>query len=100
MQNATEDQYASYSMAEHLRDLGFYNVYVVRDWADVNRKTSVVAQRGDIGSARSVQDSMDIGQVVFDSTGDIESDITIRVGEDWLMTVDPDWERLPYDGPR
>ncbi len=100
VQNATDDQYASYSMAEHLRDLGFYNVYVVRDWADVNRKTSVVAQRGDIGSARSVQDTVDIGQVVFDSTGDIESDITIRVGEDWLMAVDPDWERLPYDGPR
>lgn len=100
IQNATDDQYASYSMAEHLRDLGFYNVYVMRDWPDVNRKTSVVAQRGDLGSARSVQETIDIGQVVSDSTGDIESDLTIRVGEDWLLEVDPDWKRLPYDGPR
>ncbi len=100
VQNATDDQYASYSMAEYLRDLGFYNVYVVRDWATVNRQTSVVAQRGDIGSARSVKETVDIGQVVYDSTGDIDSDITIRVGEDWLMEVDPDWQRLPYDGPR
>lgn len=100
VQNATDDQYASYSMAEYLRDLGFYNVYVMRDWPDVNRKTSVVAQRGDIGSARALQDSMGIGQVEYDSTGDIESDMTIRVGEDWLMQVDPDWQRLPYDGPR
>lgn len=100
VQNATDDQYASYSMAEYLRDLGFYNVYVMRDWSDVNRKTSVVAQRGDLGSARSVQEMIDIGQVVSDSTGDIDSDLTIRVGEDWLMQVDPDWQRLPYDGPR
>ena len=100
IQNATDDQYASYSMAEYLRDQGFYNVYVVRDWSTVNRTTSVVAQRGDVGSARSVQSTLELGQVVSDSTGDIDSDITIRVGEDWLMAVDPTWERLPYDGSR
>jgi len=100
VQNATEDQYASYSMAEHLRDQGFYNVYVMRDWADVNRKTAVVAQRGDLGSAQAIQSELGLGQVVSDSTGDIESDITIRVGEDWLAQVDPTWQRLPYDGPR
>lgn len=100
IQNATDDQYASYSMAEYLREQGFYNVYVVRDWSDVNRKTSVVAQRGDVGSAQSIQSTLDIGQVVSDSTGDIDSDITIRVGEDWLQLINPEWQRLPYDGPR
>ncbi|MEM9087488.1 MAG: LCP family protein [Cyanobacteria bacterium P01_F01_bin.53] len=100
VQNATEDQYASSSMAEYLRDQGFYNVYVVRNWSDVNRKTSVIAQRGDVGSARSLQRELDIGQVVSDSTGDIDSDLTIRVGEDWLMQIDPTWQRLPYDSPR
>ncbi|MEO0770052.1 MAG: LCP family protein [Cyanobacteria bacterium J06649_4] len=100
IQNATDDQYASYSMAEYLREQGFSNVYVGRDWSDVNRKTSVVAQRGDVGSARSILSNIGIGQVVSDSTGDIESDITIRVGEDWLSKIDPDWQRLPYDGPR
>ena len=100
VQNATDDQYAGYSMAEHLRDQGFHNVYVVQDWADVNRRTSVVAQRGDLGSAQAVQSTLDLGQVVSDSTGDLDSDITIRVGEDWLMQVDPTWQRLPYDGPR
>ncbi len=100
VQNATADQYASYSMAEYLRNQGFYNVYVARDWTDANRQTSVVAQRGDLGSAQAVQAALKIGQVVSDSTGDIDSDITIRVGEDWLMQVDPTWQRLPYDGPR
>lgn len=100
IQNATDDAYASSSMADYLRDLGFYNVYVVRNWAEVNRKTAVIAQRGDIGSANAIQETISLGQVVSDSTGDIDSDITIRVGEDWLQQIDPDWERLPYDGPR
>ena len=100
IQNATDDQYASYSMAEYLREEGYNNVYVGRDWSDVNRKTSIIAQRGDVGSARAIGSSLDLGQVVSDSTGDIESDITIRVGEDWLKEINPDWQRLPYDGPR
>ncbi len=100
VQNATDDPYASASMAEHLRDLGFDNVYVVRDWSDVERETSVVAQRGDIGSARSLKDAINLGQIEYDSTGDIDSDLTIRVGEDWLQQVDPTWQRLPYDRSR
>jgi len=100
IQNATDDSYASSSMADYLREQGFYNVYVMRNWSDVNRKTAVVAQRGDIGSANVVKDMLELGQVVSDSTGDIDSDITIRVGEDWLKLVDPEWTRLPYDGPR
>ena len=100
IQNATEDSYASSSMADYLREQGFYNVYIVRNWSDVNRKTAVVAQRGDLGSANAIKDVLDLGQIVSDSTGDIDSDITIRVGEDWLKLVDPEWTRLPYDGPR
>ncbi len=100
IQNATDDSYASSSMADYLREQGFYNVYVMRNWTEVDRETSVVAQRGDIGSANAIKDELDIGRVVSDSTGDIDSDITIRVGEDWLQLVDPEWQRLPYDGPR
>ncbi|MEL6490522.1 MAG: LCP family protein [Cyanobacteria bacterium J06621_3] len=100
IQNATDDPYASSSMADYLREQGFYNVYVVRNWSDTNRKTAVIAQRGDIGSANAVRDTLSLGQVVSDSTGDIDSDITIRVGEDWLQEIDPSWRRLPYDGPR
>ncbi len=100
IQNATDDSYASSSVADYLREQGFYNVYVIRNWSDVDSKTSVVAQRGDIGSANALKNELDLGQVVSDSTGDIDSDITIRVGEDWLQRIDPEWQRLPYDGPR
>ncbi len=95
VQNATDDPYASTSMAEHLRDMGFYNVYVMSDWSNVSGETSVVAQRGDIDSARLLQKTIDIGKVEYDSTGDIESDMTIRVGEDWMKKNDPTWQPPP-----
>ncbi|EDX86005.1 Cell envelope-related transcriptional attenuator domain family [Synechococcus sp. PCC 7335] len=100
VQNATDERYASSSMAEYLREQGFFNVYVVPNWPKVERKTAVVVQRGDVGSAREIKSILDLGRVVSESTGDIDSDITIRVGEDWLEQIDPDWQRLPYDGPR
>lgn len=100
VQNATGERYASSSMAEYLREQGFFNVYVAPNWPKVERKTAVVVQRGDVGSAREIKSILDLGRVVSESTGDIDSDITIRVGEDWLEQIDPDWQRLPYDGPR
>ncbi len=101
VQNATDDQYASYSMAEYLRSQGFENVYIAPDWSNNNRQTSVIAQRGDLGSARSVQSALSLGQVVSDSTGDIESDLTIRVGEDWLTkSVDPTQQSVTSSEPR
>jgi LCP family protein required for cell wall assembly len=100
VQNATDDPYASSSLADYLREQGFYNVYVMRDWAGTNPETAVIAQRGDLNGAQAVQNTLNLGIVESDSTGDLESDLTIRVGEDWLAQVDPTWERLPYDSPR
>jgi polyisoprenyl-teichoic acid--peptidoglycan teichoic acid transferase len=100
VQNATDDPYASSSLADYLREQGFYNVYVMHDWAGINPETAVIAQRGDLDSAQAVQNTLNLGMVESDSTGDLESDLTIRVGEDWLAQVDPTWERLPYDSPR
>lgn len=100
VQNATEDQDAGYTMAENLRDLGYDNVYVMRDWSIVDRTTSVIAQRGDMASARSLQMTLGVGQVEYNSTGDIESDITIRIGEDWLRQSDPTLQPSPYDQPQ
>ena len=43
-----------------------------------------MAQDGDIKSAESLQKSLGFGKVVVESTGYLESDITIQVGKDWL----------------
>lgn len=84
VQNATAAPYAGQDMANYLRDQGFEHVYVLPDRPEAVLQTQVIAQRGDLDSADRVMSALTIGQIVSDSTGDIDSDITVRVGEDWL----------------
>lgn len=83
VQNASRDPYMAQSVVEHLRDEGFRNVYLARDWPDINHQTHVIAQRGDINGAEFLEAVLGVGKVIADSTGDVDSDITIRVGDDW-----------------
>ncbi|HEY9764039.1 MAG TPA: LCP family protein [Trichocoleus sp.] len=91
IQNASGSPEVARAVARHLQDQGFYNVYVTPDWPAVEPQTQVIAQRGDIDSANALESALGIGRVVSDSTGDLQSDITIRIGEDWLehATVEP-----------
>ena len=43
----------------------------------------MIAQRGDLNGAGFLEAVLGTGKVVADSTGDVDSDITIRVGDDW-----------------
>lgn len=54
-------------------------------WTKPLAKTQIVAQNGDRESAENLRDALGIGEVLIESTGDIESDITVRVGKDWLQ---------------
>ena len=42
------------------------------------------AQKGDLEAAKTLQALLPSGRVVSESTGDLQSDITIRVGRDWI----------------
>ncbi|MEO1353619.1 MAG: LCP family protein [Cyanobacteria bacterium J06635_15] len=84
IQNATDDPYAAQAVADYLYEEGFHNVYVISEWPGITRRTEIVAQRGDLESASILESILGMGYVAAESTGDIDSDITIRVGEDWL----------------
>lgn len=86
IQNASGDDQVAWEVASYLRQEGFRNVYVVPDWSSQLQRTQVIAQRGDLESAEIVTSLLDVGRVVSDSTGDLESELTIRVGRDWAMT--------------
>ena len=87
VQNASRDPYMAQAVAEHLREEGFRNVYLLEDWPDFNHQTSIIAQRGDINGAEFLEAVLGAGKVVAASTGDLESDITIRVGDDWSQYI-------------
>ncbi|MEO0396205.1 MAG: LCP family protein [Cyanobacteria bacterium P01_A01_bin.137] len=83
VQNASRDPYMGQAVVTHLRNEGFRNVYLIEDWPDFHHQTTVIAQRGDLNGAGFLEAVLGAGKVVADSTGDVDSDITIRVGDDW-----------------
>ncbi len=90
VQNATGEPYIAREVADYLQQQGFYDVYVVNDWPDPIRQTQIIAQQGDVNNARIIESVLGIGRVVSASTGNIESDLTIRIGEDWVQQLTPD----------
>ena len=89
VQNASGEANVASQVASHLRDSGFTNVYIVADWPDTARTTEVIAQRGDLESAAVLESVLGTGEVVAESTGDLGSDLTIRVGQDWSQGAQP-----------
>ena len=84
IQDSTYDDVAVQSLVNSLYDTGYYNVSVGRSLRDPIQDTRIVAQRGDIESARDLQSFLNVGEVRVESTGNLDSDITIQLGEDWL----------------
>jgi len=85
IQDSTYDDVAVQSLINSLYDAGYFNVFVDRTWHEALDQTRIVAQRGDTESAADVRDFLGIGEVRVESTGSLDSDITIQLGQDWLL---------------
>lgn len=85
VQNASNNPQLGSQVAAFLEAQGFPNVYVVEDWSTSQTQTQIIAQRGDLESARMMEKVLGLGEVVPASTGDLSSDLTIRVGSDWTQ---------------
>ncbi len=83
VQNATGQPNMAYSVQQYLENQGFTNVYLMEDWPLVDPKTRIIVQGGDMQSASSVAQILGVGKLESQSTGSVESDLTIRVGQDW-----------------
>ncbi|MBG1266758.1 LCP family protein [Nostoc sp. WHI] len=68
-----------------LEKSGYRNIYVAKAWGEPLEVTHIVAQQGDGDSAESVRNTLGFGEVRVESTGNIGSDISIQVGQDWLQ---------------
>ncbi|MCG9892681.1 MAG: LCP family protein [Thermosynechococcaceae cyanobacterium MS004] len=86
VQNASGDPGAADRMVDHLQQLGFPNlVLATEDWSETLDKTQVVPQWGNLDAAKGVEELLgsDDSEVTADSTGDLQSDLTVRVGRQW-----------------
>lgn len=84
IQNTTNNPELGRRVAKYLTEKNFQNVYIIPDWPDRLRQTQIIAQQGDQQAATLLKKVLGLGKVEASSTGDLESDLTIRIGEDWL----------------
>jgi polyisoprenyl-teichoic acid--peptidoglycan teichoic acid transferase len=68
-----------------LEQAGYRNIFISRPWGEPLQTTHIVAQQGDSDSAESIRNTLGFGEVRVESTGNINSDISIQVGQDWSL---------------
>jgi LCP family protein required for cell wall assembly len=83
VQNASNEPRAAQEVRRYLTTLGYRNVYITDDWAEKQVETQIVVQQGDLQGADDLRTMLGFGMIAADSTGDLESDLTLRVGDDW-----------------
>ena len=83
VQNSTEDSETLQSALDMLRDAGYRRVSASKNWQDSLSTTRVIAQSGDDEAAEEVRSILGVGEVVVESTGVLQSDVTVQLGRDW-----------------
>ncbi len=87
VQNASGNPDGANRMVDYLQQLGFSNlVLATEDWSEPLDNTQVVPQWGNIDAAQSVEALLAGSEVTADSTGDLQSDLTVRVGRKWIQS--------------
>lgn len=84
IQDSTGSDTGVQSLLNSLQAAGYRNVYIARKWSEPLQVTHIVAQQGDGNSAQQLRQALNVGEVRVESTGNLESDITIQLGQDWL----------------
>jgi hypothetical protein len=73
-----------------LEKAGYHNIYIAKSWGEPLEVTRIIAQQGDSDSAESIRNTLNLGEVRVESTGNLYSDISIQVGKDSLqLSRDP-----------
>jgi hypothetical protein len=85
VQNATGEKLNRRQLLRYLRSKGFVTIDLLRDYPDPLWHSEIIPQQGDIPLAEAAQKALGVGDIRRDSTGQINSDITLRLGKDWAV---------------
>uniref|UniRef100_UPI00308428E5 LCP family protein n=1 Tax=Petrachloros mirabilis TaxID=2918835 RepID=UPI00308428E5 len=87
VQNASGNPDGGYKMVDYLYSRGFHNVELAsEDWSQVLTDTQIIPQWGALKPANRIQGLLDQSKVAVNSTGLLDSDLTVRVGYNWLAS--------------
>lgn len=84
IQNATDNPEAARRLVNRLNEEGYWNVSIGQRWTEPLTETRIIAQGGDTDSAEMIRSILGIGEVRVESTGVLQTDITIQLGRDWV----------------
>ncbi|MEA5580390.1 LCP family protein [Nodularia harveyana UHCC-0300] len=83
IQNASNQPELTEKVIKDLKNKGFTNVYGVSNWPDTQRETQIIVQKGNWETGLELNKLIGLGQIRVSATGDLGSDLTIRIGQDW-----------------
>lgn len=84
IQNATGQVGAARQLARQLQKMGFRSINLTSDRLDALRTTEILAQNGNLEAADLVRETLGLGAVRVESTGPLQADVMVRLGQDWL----------------
>lgn len=80
-------------LIKNLEEFGYRKIQVSVPWNEPLQVTNIIAQQGDVENAELIRSQLGFGEVRIESTGIIDSDITIQLGQDWLQQK-PSWSTI------
>lgn len=83
VQNTTNQPQLTEKVITYLKRKGFTNVYPIPDWPDTQRQTQIIVQNGNRQPGIDLREVLGLGEIQVSGNGDLESDLTIRIGKDW-----------------
>ncbi len=90
VQSNKDNQETGQKVVEYLQANGYRRAFLTQQFATQPLlKTKIVAQQGDNYSAAKIRADLGVGEVIVESTGVLASDITIQLGQDWVI---PDFD--------
>jgi polyisoprenyl-teichoic acid--peptidoglycan teichoic acid transferase len=85
IQDSTKQVTATQALLTKLQSGGLPNVGLDEPYGEPLKVTRIVAQQGDVESARAVRQILGFGEIRVESTGELRSDVTVQVGQDWVQ---------------
>lgn len=89
IQDSTGQPEAAEKIVQILGDSGYGNSFVDDPWTQPLPKTRIIAQQGNTAAAEAIHRSLGFGEVFTESTGNLQSDVTIRLGQDVSRVMAP-----------
>ncbi len=87
IQDSLGDLAATHQMVRYLEKAGYRRIIIGEKWQQPLKTTRIIAQNGDNGGAAALRVSLGVGEVLVENTGNLASDISIQVGEDWRQKI-------------